>query len=171
LAPVIFPWIALTWGWQVAFIVAGVAGFVWLFFWIPFYDLPERQSRLSRDELAFIQSDRDESHTESSEKSRWLSLLKYRQAWSIVVARFMTDPIWWFFLIWLPDYFKKTRHLDIQHSWIHLAAIYTIDKFQATGNVTAGYSILFVICAFAYLMAFALNHLCAPKFEPARLDQ
>ena len=48
LAPMIFPWIALTWGWQVAFIVAGVAGFVWLFFWIPFYDLPERQSRLSR---------------------------------------------------------------------------------------------------------------------------
>jgi MFS transporter, ACS family, hexuronate transporter len=94
LAPMIFPWIALTWGWQVAFIVAGVAGFVWLFFWIPFYDLPERQSRLSREELAFIQSDRDESHTERSEKGRWLSLLKYRQAWSIVVARFMTDPIW-----------------------------------------------------------------------------
>jgi len=88
--------------------------------------VPERQSRLSRDELAFIQSDRDESHTESPGKSRWLSLLKYRQAWSIIIARFMTDPVWWFFLIWLPDYFKKTRHLDIQHSWIHLATIYAI---------------------------------------------
>ena len=103
-----------------------MAGFIWLFFWIPFYDVPERQSRLSRDELAFIQSDRDESHTESPGKSRWLSLLKYRQAWSIIIARFMTDPVWWFFLIWLPDYFKKTRHLDIQHSWIHLATIYAI---------------------------------------------
>jgi ACS family hexuronate transporter-like MFS transporter len=275
IAPVIFPWIALTWGWQAAFVVAGLAGFVWLFFWIPFYDLPERQRRLGGDELAFIQSDRDESHTEDSGKTRWLSLLKYRQAWSIIVARFMTDPVWWFFLIWLPDYFKKTRHLDIQHSWIHLATIYAIvtvlsniggwlpgylmkqgwsvtrarktsmflfalcvvpilfatsvgdwsavlliglagaahqawsanlystasdmfpknavasligigsaagsiggmifpivtglllDKFQASGNITAGYSILFVICAFAYLVAFALNHLCAPNFEPA----
>ena len=82
IAPIIFPWIALTWGWQAAFVSAGLAGFIWLFFWIPFYDVPERQSRLSRDELAFIQSDRDESHTESPGKSRWLSLLKYRQAWS-----------------------------------------------------------------------------------------
>jgi ACS family hexuronate transporter-like MFS transporter len=72
IAPIIFPWIALTWSWQAAFIIAGL------------------------------------------------------QAWSIVIAKFMTDPVWWFFLIWLPDYFKKTRHLDIQHSWIHLAAIYAI---------------------------------------------
>jgi MFS transporter, ACS family, hexuronate transporter len=273
IAPIIFPWIALTWGWQAAFIIAGLAGFIWLFFWLPFYDLPERQKRLSRDELAFIQSDRDESHIENTGKSPWLSLLKYRQAWSIVIARFMTDPVWWFFLIWLPDYFKKTRHLDIQHSWIHLAAIYAIvtvlsniggwlpgylmrqgwsvtrarktsmflfalcvvpilfatkvgdwsavlliglagaahqawpanlystasdmfpksavasligigsaagsvggmifpivtglllDRFHAAGNITAGYNVLFVICAFAYLVAFALNHLCAPKFE------
>ncbi len=59
-------------------------------------------------------------------KVPWLSLFKYRQAWSIIVARFMTDPVWWFFLIWLPDYFKKTRNLDISHSWVHLAAIYAI---------------------------------------------
>ena len=50
----------------------------------------------------------------------------YRQAWSFIVAKFMTDPVWWFFLIWLPDYFKKTRGLDIKHSWVHLVTIYAI---------------------------------------------
>jgi ACS family hexuronate transporter-like MFS transporter len=88
--------------------------------------VPEREKRLSADELAYIQSDRDESHAEGAGKVPWLSLFKYRQAWSIIVARFMTDPVWWFFLIWLPDYFKKTRNLDISHSWVHLAAIYAI---------------------------------------------
>jgi ACS family hexuronate transporter-like MFS transporter len=273
IAPIIIPWIALTWSWQMAFLVAGFVGFIWLAFWMPLYDVPEREKRLSADELAYIQSDRNESHAEGAGKVPWLSLFKYRQAWSILVARFLTDPVWWFLLIWLPDYFKQTRNLDISHSWVHLAAIYAIilalsnvggwlpgylmrrgwtvtrarktslfifalcvvpilfatsvgnwsavflialagsahqawsaslyslasdmfpksavasltglgsaagsiggmifpifcgfllDKFTATGNVTGGYTILFVICAFAYLVAFALNHLCAPKFE------
>ncbi len=273
IAPILIPWIALTWGWHMTFIVAGLAGFAWLFFWIPFYDEPERQRRLNAQELAYIQSDRDETHSEGGPKIPWASLLKYRQTWSIVISKLLTDPVWWFFLIWLPDYFKKTRNLDITHSWIHLVTIYAIitvlsniggwlpghfmrlgwsvtrarktsmfifalcvvpilfvtyvgdwtavlliglagsahqswsaslystasdmfpknavasliglgsafgsvggmvfpiftglllDKFQASGNVTAGYTILFLICAFAYLLAFGLSHLCAPKFE------
>jgi ACS family hexuronate transporter-like MFS transporter len=120
------PWIALTWGWQLTFIVAGVAGLCWLLFWFPLYDEPKRQKRLSAEELAYIESDRDESHGKSPGKVHWLSLLKHRQAWSIIVARFMTDPVWWFFLIWLPDFFKKTRNLDITHSWLYLVAIYAI---------------------------------------------
>jgi MFS transporter, ACS family, hexuronate transporter len=67
IAPIVFPWIALTWGWQAAFTVAGIAGLIWLFFWLPFYDVPERQKRLTAEELAFIQSDRDELHAEKSE--------------------------------------------------------------------------------------------------------
>jgi ACS family hexuronate transporter-like MFS transporter len=273
IAPIVIPWIALTWGWQMAFIVAGLAGLIWLAFWFPLYQVPERQKRLSANELAYIQSDRDESHDEGAGKIPWLRLFRFRQAWSIIVGRFMTDPVWWFFLIWLPDYFKKTRNLDIAHSWMHLATIYLIitvlsnlggwlpgylmklgwsvtrarktamfifalcvvpilfvthvsdwaavfliglagsahqawsaslystasdmfpkravgsliglgsaagstagmifpifcgfilDKFTAAGNVTAGYNVLFVICAFAYLVAFGLNHLFAPKFE------
>jgi len=273
LAPIMIPWIALTWGWQAAFIVAGLAGFIWLTFWIPFYNVPERQKRLSGAELAYIQSDPDESHAEAPGKVPWLRLLKFRKTWSMIVGRFLTDPVWWFFLIWLPDYFMKTRHLDIAHSWIYLVTIYGIvtvlsniggwlpgylmkrgwsvtrarktsmflfalcvvpilfvtrvgdwsavlliglagaahqawsanlfstasdmfpknavasligigiaagsiggmifpvvtglllDKFQAAGDITAGYNILFLICAFAYLVAFALNHLFAPNFE------
>src|ERR1700730_11014035 len=273
IAPIVIPWIALTWGWQMAFIVAGFAGLIWLAFWFPLYQVPERQKRLSADELAYIQSDRDETHEEGAGKIPWLRLFKFRQSWSIIVGRFMTDPVWWFFLIWLPDYFKKTRNLDIAHSWMHLATIYLIItvlsniggwlpgylmklgwsvtrarktsmfifalcvvpiffvthvgdwaavfliglagsahqawsanlystasdmfpkravgslivggglacsavviffpifcgfmlvKFSAAGNVTGGYNVLFIICAFAYLVAFGLNHLCAPKFE------
>ena len=56
----------------------------------------------------------------------WLELLRYRQAWSFIVAKFLTDPVWWFFLIWLPDFFKKTRGLDIKGSWVHLVTIYAI---------------------------------------------
>ena len=112
IAPIVIPWIALTWGWQTAFIVAGLAGLIWLAFWFPLYQVPERQKRLSADELAYIQSDRDESHDEGAGKIPWLRLFRFRQAWSIIVGRFMTDPVWWFFLIWLPDYFKKTRNLD-----------------------------------------------------------
>ena len=279
IAPIVIPRIALTWGWQMAFIVAGLAGLIWLAFWFPLYQVPERQKRLSANELAYIQSDRDESHDEGAGKIPWLRLFRFRQAWSIIVGRFMTDPVWWFFLIWLPDYFKKTRNLDIAHSWMHLATIYLIitvlsnlggwlpgylmklgwsvtrarktamfifalcvvpilfvthvsdwaavfliglagsahqawsaslystasdmfpkravgsliglgsaagstagmifpifcgfilDKFTAAGNVTAGYNVLFVICAFAYLVAFGLNHLFAPKFEEISVSE
>jgi ACS family hexuronate transporter-like MFS transporter len=206
-------------------------------------------------------------------------LLKYRQTWAFIVAKFLTDPVWWFFLIWLPDYFQKTRNLDIKHSWVHLVSIYAIvtvlsifggwftgyltrvglsasrarktamfifaclvlpiffatkvgnvaavlliglagaahqawsanlfttasdtfpkravasvvgiggmagsfggilfpkysgkllDRFQASGNITAGYAILFALCGSAYLLAFALNHLLAPKFEQVELSE
>ncbi|MDB6126900.1 MAG: transporter [Verrucomicrobia bacterium] len=122
-APAVVPWIALTWGWHYAFVAAGVAGFVWLAFWLPFYNTPERIRHLQMSELELIRSDRDEA---PAEKIPWLKLLGYRQTWSFIVAKFMTDPVWWFFLIWLPDYFKKTRGLDIKTSWVHLVSIYSM---------------------------------------------
>ncbi|HEX8037504.1 MAG TPA: MFS transporter, partial [Chryseosolibacter sp.] len=123
-APAIVPWIAYTWGWQMAFVLAGIAGLLWLLVWIPFYDKPENSKRLGQAEKQFIESDRDEAA--QGQKVSWLRLLRYRQTWSFIVAKFMTDPVWWFFLIWLPDYFKKTRGLDIKESWIHLVTIYVI---------------------------------------------
>ena len=122
-APAVVPWIALTWGWHYAFIAAGVAGFIWLAFWLPFYNTPERIRHLKMSELELIRSDRDEA---PMKKIPWLKLLGYRQTWSFIVAKFMTDPVWWFFLIWLPDYFKKTRGLDIKTSWVHLVSIYSM---------------------------------------------
>lgn len=274
-APLIVPWIAFTWGWQMAFIIAGIAGLLWLFLWIPLYDTPEKSKRLGRAERELIESDREEEN--ETQKVSWGRLLRYRQTWSFIVAKFMTDPVWWFFLIWLPDYFKKTRDLDIKESWIHLVTIYVIvtvlsifggwaigylnkqgwtitrarktgmfvfalcvipiflvaevgewgavlliglagaahqawsanlyttvsdmfpkkavasvigiggmagatggmlfpifsgrllDNFTAAGNVTAGYTILFTICAFAYVITFFFHHLLAPKFQSFQL--
>ena len=277
IAPAIIPWMAYTYGWQSCFITAGIAGLLWLFLWIPFYDVPAKCRHVGAAELALIRSDREEEHEQ--EKIPWLSLLGYRQTWSFIIAKFLTDPVWWFFLIWLPDFFKKTRGLEIKKSWIHIVTIYGIvtvlsifggwitgyltkrgwtvtrarktgmfvfalcvvpilmvtkvgdwtavlliglagaahqawsanlyttvsdmfpkkamasvigiggmagsaggilfpvltgrllDHFQKLGNVTAGYAILFGICACMYLVAFALNHLCAPRFEPFQLKE
>ncbi len=275
-APAVIPLIADAWGWRAAFVGAGLVGFLWLALWIPLYEVPERSRRLQAAELAYIQSDRE---SEQTAKISWGSLLKYRQTWAFVAAKFLTDPVWWFFLIWLPDFFKKTRGLDIKHSWVHLVLIYSLvtvlsiaggwlpghlvrrgyeqsrarkiamfvfallvlpilavtqvgdwsavlliglagaahqawsanlftsvsdvfpkravasvvgiggmagslggilfplysgkllDRFQASGNVTAGYAVLFGICGSAYLVAFALNHALAPRFQPLEMAE
>ena len=273
IAPAIVPFMALTWGWRSPFVAAGIAGLCWLALWLPFYDAPDRIKRVGQGELAHIR-DGDPEVPAEARAIGFFSMLRYRQTWSFVVAKFLTDPVWWFFLIWLPDYFKKTRGLDIKQSWVHLVAIYSLvtvlsiaggwlagylarrglsisaarktamfvfaclvlpiffvtsvgdwsavlliglagaahqawsanlftttsdmfprhavasvvglggmagsfggilfpiysgkllDRFTSTGNVTTGYAILFAICGSAYLVAFALNHLLAPKFEP-----
>lgn len=111
IAPATIPFVAYTFGWRAAFIAAGLAGFIWLAFWMFLYeDAP--------------QSTTDEEST--GEPMGWIHALRHRQTWSFIVAKFMTDPVWWFFLIWLPDYFKTTRGLNIKKSWVHLVTIYAI---------------------------------------------
>jgi MFS transporter, ACS family, hexuronate transporter len=133
-APAVVPWLASTWGWQSAFIAAGIAGFLWLLLWIPFYDVPQKIKHLSESEMEHIHSDPQESRADSERKVSWVTLLGYRQTWSFIVGKFLTDPVWWFFLIWLPDFFKKTRGLDIKQSWIHLVSIYTIVTVLSIGG-------------------------------------
>ena len=272
IAPATIPFIAFRFGWRAAFVIAGILGFLWLLFWFPLYDVPEKRKRVSAEELEHIRSDREDAGAVTGPMG-WIHALRYRQAWSFVVAKFMTDPVWWFFLIWLPDYFKATRGLNIKKSWVHLVTIYAIvtvlsifggwitgyltrrgwsvtrarktgmfvfalcvlpilaatrvgdwpavlliglaasahqawsanlyttvsdmfpkkdvativglggmagsfggiifpwfcgrvlDRYTAMGNVTGGYTILFAICASAYLIAFAIHHLLAPRFE------
>jgi MFS transporter, ACS family, hexuronate transporter len=279
IAPALVPWIAFTWGWRAAFVAAGIVGLLWLLLWIPLYDLPERVRRLEPGELEHIRSDTGGAAGEEGGPIGWLAILRYRQAWSFIVAKFLTDPVWWFFLTWLPDFFKKTRGLDIKKSWPHLVSIYVIvtvlsiiggwlagylvrrgwtatrarktamfvfalavlpilgvtragdwgavvligiagsahqawsanlfttvsdmfpkravasvvgiggmagsiggiffpvfaggllDKFQAAGNVTAGYALLFVICGLAYVVAFVIGHLLAPSFVPVAMHE
>lgn len=273
-APALVPPLAYMFGWQWTFVFAGLAGFLWLLLWIPKYDSPENRREVSTAELALIQSDPPEA---PGQAMPWQSVLSYKQAWSFITSKFLTDPVWWFFLSWLPDFFKKTRGLDIKSSWIHLVTIYVIitglsicggwftgylinkgwtvsrarktgmvcfallvvpillvshvgdwqavlliglagaahqawsatiyttvsdmfpkravatliglggmagavggmifqvfvgfllDKFAKVGNETSGYALLFGICACAYLMAFVINHLFAPRFEPVKL--
>jgi len=275
IAPAVVPWIASAWGWRAAFVAAGIAGMFWLVLWIPLYDVPERIQRLTRAELDHIRSDPADPGPAGA--VAWGQILRYRQAWSFIVAKFLTDPVWWFFLSWLPDFFKKTRHLNIKTSWVHLVSIYAVitvlsivggwltgyltkrgiaigrarkiamftfaccvlpiffvttasdwgavfliglagaahqawsanlftsasdmfpkralasvigiggmagsiggiafqhytgrllDAFEAAGKASTGYAILFGICGSAYLIAFAINHALAPKFDPIEI--
>lgn len=124
-APALVPAIALAFGWRWAFVLAGVTGFLWLFLWIPFYDVPEKRKGLDPAELAHIRSDSTENGGGGTPMG-WGAALKLKATWAFIVAKFLTDPVWWFFLIWLPDYFKKTRGLVIKQSWVHLVTIYAI---------------------------------------------
>jgi len=123
IAPAIVPAIALTWGWQWAFIGAGLMGLIWLLFWLPWFESPEKK-RLSSQELNHIKSGQEDTEL-NKVTLPWTGLLKYRQTWAFIVPKFLTDPVWWFFLIWLPDFFNK-RGLEIKSSWVHLVSIYTI---------------------------------------------
>ena len=120
------PLIAYSLGWRWAFVFAGLAGLVWLLFWLPFYSTPEQSARTNAAEQALIHSDRDEPRPAGAAAPSWRELLGHRQTWSFIVAKFLTDPIWWFFLIWLPDFFKKTYGLNIKTSWVHIIIIYSI---------------------------------------------
>jgi len=137
LAPAIVPWLALNFGWHSAFLAAGAIGFLWLFLWMPWFETPDKKSSVSKEELAWIQSDGVEVQ---SQKIPWGRLLEYRQTWGFILPKLITDPVWWFFLIWLPDFFKQTRGLDIKKSWVLLVTIYSIvTVLSIAGGWITGY--------------------------------
>jgi ACS family hexuronate transporter-like MFS transporter len=142
-APAIVPWLAATFGWRSAFVAAGLAGFVWLVFWLPLYDVPERLGRLGAAERQHIFADTEASTmaaVATGARPTWRALLAHRQTWAFVVAKLLTDPVWWFFLIWLPDFFKKTRGLALKDSWVHLVTIYSIvTVLSIAGGWLSGY--------------------------------
>jgi ACS family hexuronate transporter-like MFS transporter len=131
IALVIVPWITLTWSWREAFIFTGLLGFISLILWLIFYDVPEKQKRVSKEEIAYIQSDPPEP---PAEKVPWLRLLKYRQTWTFVVGKFLTDPIWWFYLYWLPKFLNERYHLDLAHLGLPLIVIYTMVTIGSVGG-------------------------------------
>lgn len=130
-APALVPPLAYAMGWHWTFIFAGLAGFLWLLLWIPKYGSPEQRPEVNQAELALIHSDPAEA---PGKPLPWRSVLRYRQAWSFIASKFLTDPVWWFFLSWLPDFFKKTRGLDIKNSWVHLVTIYVIITILSIGG-------------------------------------
>jgi ACS family hexuronate transporter-like MFS transporter len=275
-APFLVAWLLRNgFTWHAPFFIAAGASIVWVTVWWLFYNTPEKHKLVSPVELALIRSD-PVSPEENAPAVSWVSLFGYSQSWSFMVAKFLTDPVWFFLLFWLPDYFKATRHLDIKSSWPHLMTIYAVvtvlslaggylpgylvrrgwsvtrarktglfcyaalvlpilgvgmvgnwtavliiglvgaahqswsanlfttvsDMFprntigsligmgtmagavgsmifqhvcghvldaSGTGQAKAGYFLLFSYAAFAYLIAFGLQHLLAPKFEPLTL--
>ena len=137
-APAIVPWLYFHFGWQSAFIVAGLAGLLWLAFWISWYGPPEAKGKVSPQELLWIHGDADGEIVGA--KIPWGSLLGYRQTWAFIIPKFLTDPVWWFYLFWLPSFFKDSRGLDIKHSWILLVTIYSIvTVISVLGGWISGY--------------------------------
>ncbi len=139
LAPLTVPWIYSHWGWEAAFIIIGVIGFLWLVLWLFFYDKPEEQKRLSATELAYINSDEPDEPVATDkpeDKIRWTKLLGYKQTWAFALGKFMTDGVWWFFLFWLPAYLKAQYNVIDQGVVLPLTLLYTM---AMVGSVSGGW--------------------------------
>jgi ACS family hexuronate transporter-like MFS transporter len=130
LAPLIVPWIALTWGWQWAFIVTGAIGFLWLAFWLPLYRDPEHHPKVSAAELAHIRSD----PAEPAGSIPWRRLLGHRQTWAFVVGKSMTDPVWLFYLFWLPKFLDANWGIRLSGLAAPLVAIYVVADVGSVGG-------------------------------------
>jgi ACS family hexuronate transporter-like MFS transporter len=130
-APIVVPWLTITYGWYMAFIVTGAIGFLWILFWILLYSRPEERKSLDPAELAHIQSDVQEP---PAAKIPWLKLLSYRQTWAFVIGKFMTDPIWWFYLYWLPKFLNKNYGLTLTDLGLPLVVIYTMTSVGSIGG-------------------------------------
>ncbi len=135
IAPVLVPWILGAYGWQDAFLWTGGLGIVWLMFWLYFYEIPARQKRLTQTEYDFIRSD-DEQETSGGVHVSILDLLRIRQTWAFVFGKFLTDPIWWFFLFWLPSYFAEAYGIDFRKPNIELFVVYMA---TTAGSIGGGY--------------------------------
>jgi ACS family hexuronate transporter-like MFS transporter len=144
-APLMVPWIALTWSWQAAFIATGALGFIWLIFWLLLYRGPEEHTRISSAELAHIRSDDPEPQ---HAKIVWFKLLKQRQAWAFLLGKFMTDPIWWFYLYWLPKFLDANWGIKLAQVAAPLIVIYLVADVGSVGGgwvssslIKRGYSV------------------------------
>jgi len=141
LAPLVVPLIAVKWGWQWAFILTGAIGLLWLFFWQRMYDSPAaklKTGHVKEAEFEFINSDKDEIEPEDQKKEKvsWFRLLTYRQTWAFFAGKLLTDPIWWFFLFWLPAFLKEQYGLKGTDVSFPLAVLYTMTTF---GSVLGGW--------------------------------
>jgi ACS family hexuronate transporter-like MFS transporter len=135
LAPLTVPWIGKNWGWEAAFILVGATGFLWLIFWVFFYEKPEEQKRLSAAELEYINSDKEEpSAPGAKEKVSWTKLLSYKQTWAFAFGKFMTDGVWWFFLFWLPGYLKSQYGMTSTEVALPLAVLYSMTMIGSVGG-------------------------------------
>ena len=133
ITPLIVPAITLAYGWKMAFISTGIFSLVWLIAWIAIYRRPRETTRVSAEELAYIESD----PADAGEKIGWLKLLGYRETWAYALGKFLIDPIWWLFLFWTPDFLAKTYNLDLKNFGPPLVAIYLISDI---GSVAGGWS-------------------------------
>ena len=134
-APILVPTILALYGWQEAFIITGAIGFVWLIFWLYYYEIPTRHKKVTEAELAHIHSDNEED-TSNEKPITWGTLFRVRQTYVFIAGKLLTDPIWWFFLFWLPSYFSTSFNLDLKKPGWPLVIIYMATSI---GSIGGGY--------------------------------
>ncbi len=144
LAPLSIPFIAKAWGWEMAFIVIGLLGFIWMGFWVFIYDKPEKSKKVNEVELAYINQDDEldaaltgkEVSESNGKKVSFLQAFRYRQTWSFAIGKFLTDGVWWFLLFWVPAYLNSVYGLDSTQSAPHVFLVYLISMISI---LAAGY--------------------------------
>lgn len=137
-APLTVPFIAEKWGWQWAFIITGAVGFIWLILWFIYYEVPTKQAKLSKEEYNYIissdETPEEPNTTSDNQNFSWLSLFKFKQTWAFALGKLLTDPIWWFYLFWLPDFLDKQYHLKGTEVALPVALVYIISSFGSIGG-------------------------------------
>ncbi len=161
LAPLTVPFIVAAWGWQWAFILTGLIGFIWLICWFVFYEVPTKHKGISKNELVHIFSDENEIESHKpvaisdelpnistsklkaqSSKLTWYQLLTYKQTWAFALGKFLTDPVWWFYLFWTPDFLEKQYGLTKTQIALPIALAYTMATF---GSIIGGWLPMYFI--------------------------
>jgi ACS family hexuronate transporter-like MFS transporter len=130
ITPLVAPWIAVHWGWRWAFVLIGAIGFLWLVLWLWIYRVPEKHPRCSPAELRYIRRDSEGPYGGES----WMALLRYRQTWAFSLGKFIIDPIWWFYLFWIPDFLQRRHGLALLQIGLPIVVIY----LMADGGSVAG---------------------------------
>lgn len=169
LAPLLVPWVTIHYGWHAAFLATGAFSATWILLWYLKYRRPSEHSGLGSAELRYI----EQGHTEAPGPSTpWIQLLGHRQTWAFAIAKFLTDPIWWFYLFWLPSYFSQKFHLDLSHLGLPLIIVYNATTIGSIGggwlpapfrrigfsNTKARLSAM-LFCACMVVPIFAVNYL------------
>jgi len=169
LAPIIVSAITVAMGWKWAFIITGALGFVWIVFWLIFYEVPKKHSKLSKNEYNYINQDKENNNFEN--KISWIQLFKYRQTFALIINKFITDWVWWFFLFWAPDFLNKTYGVNIKELVLPLIIIYAT---SVIGGISGGWlsskliqigksvdfsrKLAILICAFVVIPVVLINY-------------
>ena len=128
--PLVVPWITVAYGWQWAFLLTGLLGFFWVAWWMAGYRRPEEHPGVSQEELAYIRSD----PAESIVPVPWSAVFPLRQTWAFALGKFLTDPIWWLYLFWVPDFLNKNHKLDLKSMGLPLVVIYLVADIGSIGG-------------------------------------
>jgi ACS family hexuronate transporter-like MFS transporter len=131
-APLVVPYLAIHYGWRSAFIFTGAVGFLWVLLWLWFYHKPQDHPRLAPEELALIQA--GDQPGEAAERIPYSRLLTSRAAWAFCVGKFLTDPVWWFYLFWLPGFLNRTYGIDLSNLGLPLVVVYQASTIGSIGG-------------------------------------